>query len=772
VDRTAITTAIASLLLLATLSGRAAWGEAITAPSSAAESPSPTTASAEPGTESGTTSPRPSGLPPLAEGVSYDRWGFCPPLPEPPLPAEINDSLPRGTTQVTADEVVAENEGRTLLRGNVVVQRDGTVLQGQVAEYDKLRDSLFLEGEVVYRSGTAIIQGERAQMQLNEESGEIDNAHFAFPAIHGLGSADTLIIADPLHAALTGVRYTTCPPEHEDWLLRASELTLDREHNTGEAYHAVLSFMNVPFLYSPYLNFPLEGRKTGLLPPTLGTSEKNGTDISLPFYWNIAPNQDATLTARNITARGAMLLSEYRFLTENTKGQINGDYLKDDKIYGDNRSYFAGAVTAKISEGWHSDLLFQRVSDAVYFDDLGSSQESSSQTHLERHASLGYRDEYWNFQGQVQDYQTLDGSEPYQRLPQLNLTGASPGRSNRPQLTLESEVVAFRHDTKIPTGDRLDIKPAISLPLEGTAWFFTPKAAWRYTEYQLEDYSLGDHYIRSTPISSLDTGLFFERELSLGETPYIQTLEPRLYYLNVPYRDQNDIPLFDTSLNDFSFSQMFRDNRFSGADRQGDAHQVTAALTTRVIDDASGKERFSAAIGQIHYFQDRQVALQRNGAAATDATSNLVGELGFSPSDTLTLGITDEWNPHQHVTERLSTRLRYSPNERQVLGLSYRFDRSTAQRQADAVMLWPLAPRWRMLGRWNYDLENEMSLDTIGGIEYESCCWTLRVIARAARNTIEDELDHTYLVNLELKGLATLGRRLEDAVGRDILGIE
>jgi len=754
VDRATIAT-VTFLLLLASISG-IAQGEEIAAPKAADGAPRSVLPSAS-------AQPNPA---------DDERWRFCPPLQAPPLPAEVDSRLPQGTTMVTADEAIGESESRTLLRGNVVVQRDGSVLQGQSAEYDKVRDRLFLQGGVVYRSGTAVIEGDSAQMQLDTESGEIRNARFTFPTVHGLGSADSLRIDDSLHAALEGVRYTTCPPGHEDWSLRAGKLSLDRESNTGEAYNAVLTFMHVPFLYSPYLNFPLEGRKTGLLPPTFGTSKKDGTDISLPFYWNIAPNQDATLTARNITARGGMLMSEYRFLTEKTKGQLNGDYLPDDKIYGDNRSYFSGAAQATLSQGWSSDLRYQRVSDTDYFDDLGNSQESSSTTHLERHASLGYRDPYWSFKGLVQDYQTLDGSEPYQRLPQLTLSGATPQRINRPRFALESEAVAFRHDTAIPTGDRLDIQPSISLPLAGAAWYFTPRAAWRYTEYQLTDNATGDHYLRSLPISSIDSGLYFERELTLSDTPYVQTLEPRLYYLNVPYRDQSELPLFDTSLTDFSFSQMFRENRFTGADRQGDAHQLTTALTTRFIDDASGKERFSAAIGQIHYFEDRRVMLLPTAAPETETTSNLVGELNFSPNDALTLGITDEWDPHQQVTERLSSRLRYSPRERQVVGLSYRFDRSQLQRQADAVVLWPLAAHWRMLARWNYDMENEKTLDTIGGLEYESCCWTLRVIARASRNTIVNELDHAYFVNLELKGLATLGRRLEDVVGRDILGFE
>jgi len=673
---------------------------------------------------------------------------------------------------VTADEAIAESETRTLLQGKVVVQRDSTILQGQNAEYDKVRDRLFLRGGVVYRNGTTVIQGDNALMDLGESKGKIDNAQIILPSVHGIGRADSLSIDDPLHATLTGVHYSTCPPGSEDWSLRASELSLDRESNTGEAYNAVLTFMGVPFLYSPYLNFPLEGRKTGLLPPTYSNSSKTGTDILLPFYWNIAPNQDATFTARNMSERGSMLMSEYRFITRNTVGQVNGEYLKDDKKYGDDRSFFSGMFAAKISQGWHSDLRYQRVSDVNYFDDLGSSQESSSQTHLERHATLGYRDEYWDFTGKVQDYQTLDGTEPYQRLPQLTLSGQNSHRINRPQLALQSEAVAFRHDTLVPTGDRLDLKPSLSLPLAGPSWFITPKAAWRYTEYRLENDSLGDHYLRSMPISSIDSGLFFERDLRLGDYPYIQTLEPRLFYLNVPYRDQNAIPLFDTSYNDFNFSQMFSDNRFNGADRQGDAHQLTTALTSRFIDGASGKEKFRAAIGQIYYFQDREVTLYDTDPVSTDATSNLIGELGFTPNDAWSFSITDEWDPNAQVNERLGSRLRYSPNNRQVLGLSYRFDRSTAQRQTDAVMLWPIATHWRMIGRWNYDLENEMTLDSIGGIEYESCCWTARVIARASRSTIADELDHAYMVNLELKGLGTLGQRLEDAVGRDILGTE
>ena len=711
--------------------------------------------------------------PPPGQGnddASYSPWALCPPLTQ-TTPATVTTTpLPRGVTQVTAEEALAENQSRTLLRGNVVVQRDDIILQGSEAEYERNLDRLLLKDNVVYHTPEVTIQGDSAHVLLGPNSGEIINARFLFPEIHAFGSAGHIGFQGAEHVTMQKVRYTTCPPEKEDWLLRAGELNLDRESNTGEAWHAVLSFKGVPFLYTPYLNFPLEGRKTGFLPPTYAKSDENGTDVSLPFYWNIAPNQDATIIARNISNRGGMLQTEYRFLGKNTSGRFNGDYLNNDKIYGDDRSYYSARFRATPWSGWNSDLLYQEVSDVSYFDDLGGTQESSSQTHLERHFNLNYRDPYWRFIGRVQEFQALTGSEPYRRLPQLSLVGQSPRRINRPQLVLESEAVNFQHDTLVPTGNRYDLNPSLSLPLEGAAWYVTPKVAWRYSEYRLQNNPAGDSLVRSLPIGSLDSGLFFERSLSLSDAAYTQTLEPRLYYLHVPYRDQNALPLFDTTLSDFSFSQMFRDNRFTGVDRQGDAEQMTVALTSRFIENAVGAERFRAAIGQIHYFRDREVTLNPGETPETSRSSDLIAEVAARPSRSLDFSISEQWNPHDERTERLGARLRYSPQKRRVLGLNYRFYRPPQQRQADAVLLWPLARQWRFIGRWNYDLENEQSLDTIGGIEYESCCWITRLVARSYRNNTAEELNHSLLVNLELKGLATLGKRLEDAVGRDILG--
>ena len=709
----------------------------------------------------------------LVAAETEDRWALCPPVVDPRAPEIPPYTAAPEATQATADEAFAQADSTTRLQGTVVVQQGQATLLSDTAEYFRNEDRLRVEGNVSYRADGLRIESDRAQLLLGEQSGFFDNARFHVPDAHAFGSADRIQAEDSEHILLSGISYTTCDPAQPDWQLRAEELSLDKATNTGEAWHASLAFKGVPFFYSPYLNFPLEGRKSGLLPPTLGTSDRNGTDFSLPVYWNIAPNQDATFTPRYISRRGGMLMGEYRLLTPNTNGQINSSYLSDDELYGDDRDYLSVRHYARISQGWQSDLVYRRTSDNDFFtDDLGGSEESASQTHLERRADLSYTDRHWYFLARTQEFQTLSGTSPYQRLPQLRLDGSMPERRNRLRFALESEAVSFRHDSLIPTGDRVDLKPSVSLPLGGPAWFLKPSLAWRHTQYQLSDDAADETFERSLPISSLDSGLFFERSLELADTPFIQTLEPRLFYLNVPYEDQDTLPLFDTGELDFSFSQMFSDNRFSGADRQGDTEQLTFALTSRLLTERSGRERVRAAIGQIYYFRDRQVTLTTAEPDLTRESSDIIGELAISPGDALSMRFTEQWNPEDDRMERLNARLRYSPVRRKVLNMAYRYKREDDLHQADVAMFWPLTRQWRVLARYQYDLENELPLDVIGGVEYESCCWSVRLLQRAERNTIDEELNHSTYLTLELKGLASLGRDLEESVSRGILGYD
>lgn len=664
--------------------------------------------------------------------------------------------------RIEADSIEAETEGISRFSGRVVLLRGGQRIEAEGAVYDHVNNTLTLEGAVHLYTTDSILSGDRAELNLDSDSGALHGARYHLRSAYAFGSADSVQIRGPQYIELDGASYTTCEPDKVDWLLKARRIDLDEESNTGEARNVTLEFKGVPFLYLPYINFPLYGRKTGLLPPRFNHSDKTGTDISVPWYWNIAPNYDATLTPRHMRERGTQLQGEFRYLHASNKGQLNLEGLHADQRYNDEDRY-AGAYRhdGRPGLGWSNRIVYNYVSDVDYFNDLGNSQAIASTTHLERSFDLAYRGEGWDVLGRVQGYQTLSGSEPYQRLPQLRLNAATPRRSNRLHYSLASELVRFAHEDLVPTGNRMDLKPALSLPLEGAAWFLTPRVALRHTQYQLQDQPVEAAPSRTTPISSLDGGLFFERDLTLAGRPLLQTLEPRLYYLHVPYRDQDGLPVFDTALNDFSFAQLFRDNRFSGADRQGDANQLTVALTSRLLDGTSGSELLRASIGQIQYFEDRRVTLP-DAVQEEQQSSDLVAELGARPLHGLDLSATTRWNPHDERSELITSRARYQPSERHLLSAAYRYRRDQALRQTDLVGYWPLFQRWRLLGRWNYDLDLGRTLEAIGGVAWDDCCWALHFVVRERLDTVTLDTSRSYLLTLELKGLSSLGRRLED----------
>jgi LPS-assembly protein len=690
-----------------------------------------------------------------------DRWALCAPssemIPLPELGPDEDAAL-----RVSADRVTAEGEGASHFSGDVVLLQRGRRIEAHEAWYDQANDVLNLDGDVKLYTTDMALSGERARFSPGSDSGEMHDVRYHFRTAHAFGRADHAILRDADHIELSTASYTTCDPGKVDWQLKASRIDLDESDNTGEARNVRLEFKGVPLIYLPYINFPLQGRKTGLLPPTIGNSDKTGADISIPWYWNIAPNYDATITPRYMSARGAQLQTEFRYLHPGNHGQLNIEVLPSDDRY-DNRDRYSATYqhAARLGEGWSNSIIYNTVSDTSYFNDLSNSQARASLTHLERRLDIAYRGIGWDFLGRIQDYQTLAGTEPYRRLPQLRLNAASPYRRNTLQYTLASELVRFAHEDIEPSGSRLDLTPGISLPLEGAAGFLTPRIALRHTKYQLQDAPGADDPGRTTPIVSLDSGLFFERDLAVGEQPLLHTLEPRLYYLYVPYRSQGDLPLFDTGDYDFSFAQLFRDNRFSGADRQGDANQATLALTSRLLDSATGAELLRASIGQIRYFDDRRVTLS-DSTLQERQDSDIVAELGARPRPDLNLTVATRWNTHDNRSELLTGRARYAPDRAHLLSLDYRYRRDQELRQTDLIAYWPLTPRWRVLGRWNYDLELERTLEAVGGVAWEDCCWALHVALRQRLDTVSYESNNSVMLTLELKGLSSFGRRLED----------
>ena len=698
-----------------------------------------------------------------------DRWALCPtPAGLPPLPQPV-DEQPE-TVRLSADQVESQTDTLTRFSGNVVVKRGSTELQADSASYDKPSDTLQLEGNVSYLTPLLYLQGQSARMQLEGNSGELRGTRFHFNEFHAFGEARLVDVKDPQHTHLEGVLYSTCIPEKQDWYLKATTLELNKESNTGEAYNVIIAFKGVPFIYLPYINFPLEGRKSGFLAPSFGRTEVSGNDTRLPFYWNIAPEYDATITPRFIAARGNMLMTEGRYLLPNGSGNIGVDYLPNDNLYGDSRLHTTLYNTMGIGP-WGVTLIHNHVSDPYFFNDFTNSQLASSQTALERRADVTYTADHWSFLARAQNYQTLVGNEPYSRMPQIALNAETPRRPDTPYLNLQSEVVYFAHsDQNVMQGTRLDLTPSISLPLQGAYWFLTPRAAWRYTEYNLKNTATGDaREQRSLSVTSIDGGLNFERETSFRGTPMVQTLEPRLFYLYIPYTNQDNLPLFDTGYYDFSYSQLFRDNRFSGADRVGDANQLTASLTSRYLEDANGRERARASLGQITYFEDRKVGLTP-GSVESRTSSDAVGEVALQPIDYLEFSTAGRWNPQTSREDLLTSRLRYRPADDKVMSLTYRYQRELALRQTDLTAFWPVTRQWRFIGRWQYDLDNHRSYDTVGGFEYQSCCWAFRLVGRGRYNTTTQAIDHSIYLTLELKGLTSLGNRLDAELERGILG--
>ena len=695
-----------------------------------------------------------------APAIAADLWGVCAPLPRPPEGVAEPGPEP-GPVRVDADQARGRTGEITTFEGNVKVLRNGRRVDAERADYDQAEDRVDAEGNVRFNTPAVSMWGERGQFRLGEESGAIEDVRFLYRDFHAFGEAAYAEFADPEHARMEEVRYTTCGFEDKDWELRAEEVKLDRTTNTGEAYHASLWFQGVPFLYSPYLNFPLSGRKTGLLAPSYGSTERTGLDLTIPYYWNIAPNQDATTTVRHIERRGTLLMGEFRYLEPTHRGTINLDWLPDDRIYGDDRSGLSIDHRTNPTDRLSTEVLYNRVSDKDYFNDLDNNLGNLATTHLEQRGEAAYHADFWSVQTRVQSYQALVGDEPYQRLPQVLFNATSPSMPGELKYGIDSEYVRFVHDDRVPTGSRVDLTPSVSLPMEGLAWFLTPKLSARHTQYQLTDATADDAPSRTLPVASLDSGLFFERELELAGRPLVQTLEPRLFFLHVPYEDQSDLPRFDTGQRGFSFNQLFREDRFSGPDRVGDADQVSLAVTSRFFDAATGVEYLKGSIGRIYYLDEREVTL--NGAVPEDSpNSNWVGELTGTPLPGLDLRVTAEWDPDENKTRQALYKVNYRRGDKRIVSAAYRTSSPTNE-EWDLAFRWPVTPNWHLLGRWYYDVEEGEYLETAQGIEYESCCWTFQAVVKNepyldSGGVWRDE--RSYMFQLTLKGLTSFGEGL------------
>ena len=679
----------------------------------------------------------------------------CPP----PAPLRIPEASPEaeaGATNIEAASFEARAGEDVRFRDGVRLQQGQQQLETDELIYDPQSGRVRIPGWMLYSGPRFNVDAANATYDTRDQSGRFEAVSYTIPGTTARGSAASVALSDPDHARLERFDFTTCPPEQTDWQLEASSVDMDLEKGVGTARNARLMFKGFPLLYSPWLSFPLDDRrKSGFLYPGFGYSADDGFDISVPWYWNIAPNQDATITARWIEKRGAMLGLEHRFLTPRQAGEFRIDLLPEDRRTQEGRYFGEFDYRFKPAPGWLAALDLQRASDDEYFIDLGSDLRDSAIQFLRSSASLRGSGRYWSMEVLADTFQVLDDSvgpaqEPYRRLPRalLDVDRPLPGRF---RFSFDAEAVYFDRDLGA-TGARVDLFPRLHYDLVAPGWHIRPAVGLRSTAYEL-DGAAESSLTRATPIATVDAGMAFERGLSSGR---IQTLEPRLYYLYVPYRDQAGFPEFDTRELTFGFSQLFHYNRFSGPDRQGDANQLTLALTSRLLEAEDGFSRLEASVGQIVYFQDLRVQLD-DAVPDRRARSATVAEMTWRPARQLALNAGLQWDDETDETEVARFGLNWQGRDARQVALGYRFRRDRVD-QADMRFRYPVNDQLNLIGRVTYSFEENETLEVLGGIEYDSCCWSLRFTAREWIRDRESDKRTAFFVELELKGLGSFGR--------------
>lgn len=725
--------------------------------------------------------------------------------PDFPLPvAAVADEQP---VYAQARSAQYWESGAVILEGDVVVVQGNRTLRAPRVEMDHISRVGTVPAEVQIEEPTAILRGRNAQLNLDSKETLIEDAEFLLIEPEFRGTAGRLERDDEGHMSVSEGRFTRCEPGNNNWQIGSRSFAIRDGSDYGTARHAVVRVKNVPIFYTPYLSFPVnDERKSGWLFPSLGISSQNGFEFAPPYYLNLAPDYDATLIPRYYQKRGWGAEAEFRHLSDWQQSRLVGSFLGEDKQYDGTyeKDDFEQLEEAGLVEGpfvpadrwlygayhegnaghWQTTVDYTAVSDRDYFRNLDTDLDVASQRELERRGEIQYLRGGLDVRFWAQRFQRLDEvlTDPYQRLPELDISyrGDLPGAL---EWSVGASAVSFdrRNDDLTGVdrivGERAHIEPRLRLPLSRSWGFLNLAGGYRYTAYDLRDTADDvDHDPeRGIALGSVDTGLFFERDMSFLGSAAVHTLEPRLYYLYQEYEDQDDLPLFDVSDLTFRYDQLWRDNRFSGLDRIGDANQLSVGLTSRLLDAASGREFLRASIGQIRYFDDRRVT--RTGLQSDldmSRRSEFAGEL-VSRFGRWSVGGDLIWDPTQDNVTRGGAFVNYKTSNRKIVHMGYRYQRDSID-QTDLAMIWPVGKRFALIGRWNFDVNSERTIEGLAGIEYNDCCWKLRLVGRRYLDTpsareFADAVSRTgVFFQVVFKGLGSLDDSVENLLSESIRG--
>lgn len=740
------------------------------------------------------------------------------------LPADDNPEA----LSLEASDVDYAADGEALLRGDVVLRRGNEEVEAERVFLPADRQQVDAEGNVAIRDGRALVRGEQAMLRLNEDRATLGNSHYVLYAQHLRGQARQLEQTGESEYRLQDASFTTCDPGENSWQLVSSDIRLDQASGFGTARHARLHVKDVPVFYWPWLRFPIDDRRhTGLLTPSIGFST-DSLDYTQPFYWNIAPNQDATITPRWMTDHGLLLNGEYRYLLDDSSGIFEGGYLNSDnggsggvenRFEGDDRWYVDARHAGRVNERSNYRLRYGAASDGRYFDDFGGEFGSNDRASMERLAQVDYRGQRWQLDARAQGFQRLedplsDSDKPFYRLPSVS-ANANWQFDNGLYTQWRSNATYFWRDVdeqrvierEAATGTRLHLTPAVGWRFERPWGYVEPRTELWNTAYALDygerDTQRSDSPSRSVAVTSIDSGLVFERELALGGRDYRQTLEPRLNYAYVPRTDQSELPDFDSSERSFSWNQLWSAQRFSGADRVGDLNRLSYGLQSRLLEDASGRDRLSLGIGQSVYFDERRIDIEGDADTlpprtdgeryyqATRDRSPLVSRLDWQINDRWSSGAEWLYDDHRDRTERSSVDVRYRHPEGHVVNLGYRWEiegfdpgvlpgddgfRDYSREEWDLSFAWKASPSIDLIGRYLHDQTNDRPLEQLAGVQWNNCCYGLQVVWRewvddddTAR--IDDDFnDRGLFLRFVFRGLGGVGQDADSYFEQTIPG--
>jgi len=682
-----------------------------------------------------------------------------------------------------ADSVEAEGEELVRLTGNAEVSQGRQTIVADGLTYHRETDRVVATGNVEVISETGdYISSDSIDVIAPSQIGTLTNTEYKLAQsltreggvdtveIASRGGAETINLEGEGIMSLENATYTTCPEGNNSVMVNASWLELDRNAGVGKARNATIEFFGIPLVYLPYVSFPINGeRKTGLLIPRFGSDEDSGSILEFPWYWNIAKNQDATITPKYYEERGLQLTAEYRHKSLNSDTLIYAESLPDDKLFQDDRSLLTIQHVQDFTENLQGVIQYNDVSDAEYFNDLSNDVSRFSATYVPRDVSLSYRNEYFQIRARGSEYQIIDPevleeNKPYERLPQITFSTNLPDGPMGMKYGLTGSYTDFASDFRVE-GSRTSLTPYVGIPFENLWGYVTPKVSLHNRSYSLNNVEDGQDSSPSfsVPVFSLDMGVALEKNTSWLGKNALHTLEPRVFYVYAPEEDQTGIPDFDTSAVSLNnFSGIYREGRFYGDDRVGDTNQVTIGFTSEISDAETGDRRFSASVGQLYLLDDLNVNLTE-GQVIESGLGDLLAEFRIEGEHAWS---TSAFVQYDHeISEIKAARLAvdYSPitDSRKKVELSYylskNIDGSTLADQVRIDAFWPISDRWSFFGSERYSFEDSDSLSTTLGFEYDGCCWKLRLIgSESGRNGGLDDKNRYYFVELELKSLGAL----------------